>query len=347
MTSARPPSFARLAVLVLLALGAASCGGREESGPRWEPQAGTTLRTRVQQQTSQELVRLEIAIDGETLPPESVGAIEEVHAGRARRFARRFTELAREDVSTSSGPQGEVTQATTFSSPFQDRQVGFVWNPRERRHETVGVVGDEGVSLASEHLEGLQPVLDLSAFLPAAGGQPGDEWPVAPRALAQILQPGGDLGWVSNEEGRALPLDARSFAKNLQGIIHASYLEPEEDSEPGLARIGLSIRADSRFERDLPPAPDAPGPSTHSSVEIGYRLRGELRWDLEAGHAHDLSLSGKVFAQSTQTVLSGNGDDVFEQTDRLRFEGTTSIQVDVEAVTDSPVDESEAAQDAG
>lgn len=339
------------AVPVLLLVSATvACRPREESGPRWKPEAGVTLRTTVLQETSQELVQLEISIDGEPLPPEMVGDIgiridsssrvvcedvlDEVRGHDVQRFRRRFVELAREDVSTSQGPEGEAEQRTAFTSPLTGHGVAFVWNPRDRRFEPGAVPGEgpgAGPGPRKELLDGLTPELDLRAFLPAPGAHPGDEWPVSPRALAQVVQPGGDLAWTVADSGIAQVFDARRFADNLQGIVHAHYLAPEEGDDADVARVALSVRVDTRMEQDLPPELDEFGMPTHSTIEIGYRLTGELRWDLVRGHARDLELAGKVFAQSTQTVVGGEGEDVFEQTDRLRFEGTTTLRIVVEA----------------
>lgn len=306
-----------------------------------------TLRTTVHQETSQQLTRLEIAVDGEPLPAESVGeigiridstsqvvcedALGDVRDGQVQRFTRHFAELVRQDVSASEGPAGDVEQTTRFSSPLHGRDVAFVWNPRERCFDASAVPG-EGRGPSAEELAGLEAALDLRAFLPAPGAHPGDEWPVSPRALAQLVLPGGDLGWVVADSGIAQTFDARRFTDNLQGIVHAHYLEPESDDEAGVARIALSVRVDTAVEQALPPEQDDFGMPTHSALEIGYRLTGELRWDLTGGRARDLELTGEVFAQSTQTVLGGTGDEVFEQTDRLRFEGTTTLRVVVEAL---------------
>lgn len=129
---------------------------------------------------------------------------------------------------------------------------------------------------------------------------PGARWDADGADLRALFEPGGDLGWVAeDEEAEALLLP------EVQERVHEGELRLELEE---LVRVGgrraarVALRGELVRETvrpgDLESVPVVDGTATETE-RLRWDVEGELVWDVEAGAPLALRLQGPLSSRTT------------------------------------------------
>jgi hypothetical protein len=333
------PRFAT-ALLALVALGSPA----EEIAFRVA--AGTTLARTLKNEYSMQLESVTLTMDGEEVPAEALGefdiriehsesyavtdGFEAVAAGRPQRLRRTFEDLRGRQSSSYSSEEGEQDGAGDYESPLEGKTVVFSWNDESKRFDAAfaeGVEGDEAL------LADLDEDMDLRRLLPAGSVSEGESWEVDPHAFAAVLDPGGDLGL---EDGRAKggspdrSVKEAQFRANLSGTITATFQGTRTEDGIRQAVIALVCNTSTHAEEEIAGDEIPEGASGTERVEVRFKLEGQLRWDLEHGHALSFELSGENGYTSVQTIRDELDGESFVHSQTMVFSGESSFSMQVE-----------------
>ncbi len=310
-------AFLPLVVLVPLVLANDWAGDK----PTYQPKEGTTLSKRISIQNELELDDMSMELDGQDMS-EMAGQMEmslkvmtelsvtdEYQAlsdGRPTKLKRTFDEISSNTHISGSNPMtGAEEKDIPLASDLEGSTVVFSWDEDEATYSAAfdGEEGDEAL------LEDLEENLDLRGFLPSAEVAEGDSWEIPAEAVKAALAPGGDI--KLHPESDTDPMSGMNqFSQNdmigeLDGEFTAVYAGTREEDGPRVAVIKLKIEAKSardmtdsldgvqdKMKEDLPPGFEMDISALDGEYE--FEAEGELLWNLEAGHVHELHLSGEV-----------------------------------------------------
>ena len=236
--------------------------------------------------------------------------------GRATRISRTFETLSRQSQSEARWlPTGSVLvqEEREATSELEGLAVIFTWAEDEEKYAAQFVEEDEEED--KDLLEDLDADADLTWFLPESEVDEGDSWDLEVDAFLALTSPGGDTKIEPAGEVSLSPRLERErdelFKENLKGYITCTY----EGAEDGIATVAIEIDLESRFEHEL-----VPGMSQFFSSS--FELEGELRWNVEAGHASTLLLEGD---RELECDLHFDGNRVHDSA-----EGPVCIKVTIE-----------------
>jgi len=310
---------------------------RDEVALRFAPADEVVLMRTFDAEASYRLSTVTYAIDGEELETDgeladlrmefqehvtvrdTLGATED---GRPTTLVRAFEELAQE----TSWSAGEETSSSTSSSPFQGRRVRFT---RDDEDDTYTAEAADDKELESELADLLDEDMDLRLVLPEDEIEVGDEWNVDARLYVAFMWPSGLLEWQEGEEESSAEDRARNLQtiENLSGEGRARLAEIVEEDGQRIAVIALEldIATELEFEQEL-------GEETVTVTTVIERtLEGELRWDLEAGHAISAELEGEASRETTRSGEVENEEgESFTLTETERHEGTVRYRATIE-----------------
>ncbi len=310
------------------------------------PEDGTALTVVYVMTSESELVAVAIEIEGEE---QEVPAIEEgprvsltnrivvaddyeeLEGDRPTLLRRRFDELSRtRTVSPPDGEEVEVRQA----SDLEGHTVVFAWDEDEGEYE----VTDEDDELDESLLAGLREDMSLRTFLPEDEVEEGDSWEVDLDAYANVMWPGGELGF-RDEDADERDADREELSAGmraaLEGEVTATFEGFEEVDGVRVAVIAIAVEATSEAAVDAE-LPD--GREERRGYEIERSPEGRLLWNVEANRAHSLEMSGDASETvSTEGVLATQ-DAEFSFVRRHFFEGTITYEA---SFTDEDSEESE------
>lgn len=308
---------------------------RDEVALRFAPAEDTVLVRTFDAEASYRLSGMAYAVDGEELETdgelgdlrmefqEHVQVRDELGAsadGRPETLLRSFEELSQE----TSWSAGEETSASTSTSPFTNRRVRFTWDDEEERY-TAEAADDK--ELEAELAALLDEDMDLRLVLPEGEVEVGDAWDVDVRLYLAFMWPSGLLEWQEGEEEPSAEDRARNrqTIENLEGEGRARLAEIVEEDGRRIAVIALEldIETELEFEQEM-------GEQTITvTTEIERTLEGELRWDLEAGHALSATLEGEAARETTRSgELENEEGQSFTLTER--HEGTVRYRATIE-----------------
>lgn len=300
----------------------------------------TTLVRTLASTLSIELTSMALTLDGEELPAEALGefdmrverkeeyvvtdVFETVGGGRPLRWLRTFDQLGGNEHTRFSSEEGEDQNEREFESALEGQRVLFTWDEDSADFEAAFPAGTEG---DTELLAGLDADMDLLRFLPQGAVDEGDSWQVEPAAFACILDPGGDLALESEtDEAQDSADQDEQLRANLGGTIAATYRGTREQDGRRLAVIELVADTNTHAE-DSGPMEDDPESHATNRVEAEFRLRGELLWDLENGHAFALELSGENEFRMVQTLDGQLEGESYEQVQTMVFAGNSDYSM--------------------
>ena len=108
-----------------------------------------------------------------------------------------------------------------------------------------------------------------------------------------MISPGGELsfdrsGQLEDDEGEML---SRLLEENLVGEFSATFAGVRRTSERELAVIELACNLWTEGEESTW---DEEGYPRHMSMTMAFDLKGQLLWDLDAGHFHTLEMGGEL-----------------------------------------------------
>ncbi len=335
-------SLPRLALAPLALLALCSSSVREEIVFRVP--ADTTLERSVKNAYSMQLESMAFSMDGEEVPADAFGEVEiqiehsEVYVvtdafeamadGRPQRLRRTFQELGGQERSSFSSEGGDESDDSGYESVLEGKTVVFTWNGEAGRFDATfaeGIEGDEAL------LAELDEDMDLRRLLPTGSVSEGDTWSIEPGAFACILDPGGDLGLEDAEgEEQDTSVQDAELRANLAGTITATYKGMREEDGVQQAVIALEFDTHTHAEQALGPEEVPEGASGTGRVEVRFLLEGELRWDLEHGHALSFELSGENELTTIQTITGEYEGESLEHAQTMVFSGETSYSMRVE-----------------
>lgn len=188
-------------------------------------------------------------------------------------------------------------------SPLEGKSVVFTWVPEEQEYGRYydALEGEE------EHLPALAPDTDLGRLLPAAPVRVGETWKVDAQALRDVIAPAGTLHFKAGKSfdrllGRALTAGVgggleQAFGGESDGGVTLVLEGLEERDGAQVARISLAVRAkygkdQTDFSRENMARREEERGARFISNHLVLELdgKGELLWDLRAGHALQLEL---------------------------------------------------------
>lgn len=332
------------AALLALAL-SAPLGGSEL---RFEPQ-GNLVR-RFTERSRFELAALTELASGEELPAEQlefscridrelelVDAFGELVDGRPQHVARRF-ETATKALEIELALEGfEELYDGEFASPVEGESVRLEWDEDEGAH-----IARSEDGLDPLHLERLREDCDLRALLPPEGIAEGGRWTISGERLRDLLAPGGALLFTAEElpdgpYGALTPVDlvATSFlttadaARELDGEARLVWIESE--GAQAVIELELELELSGSMDEELAWLADQLGAGGKSDVALDYAWslegRGQLVWELEAGHFQGLELRLEGALQLEMQWAGANGPEAREGM-RVELETTTELRAE-------------------
>ncbi|MCY2959549.1 MAG: hypothetical protein NTY35_05225 [Planctomycetota bacterium] len=267
-----------------------------------------------------------------------------VEGGAPKKLKRTFDSLS-SDVATSMkmeimGQSRDQDSNVSAASELEGKSVLFTWDAEKKEYKRAfdPTGGEEKL------LEGLREDMDLRALLPSGEVKEGEEWEIEPKALVDVLAPGGNLALKPKEGGEAAGMGmgssgmenmAEMFGDDLEGKSKAQFTGMREVDGVQMAVVKLTIAMKAKTDMtervreqmkkgDLPPEVEG---MEFESVDIEYALEaeGELLWNVGGGHFHSLDLSGTTSFKSAQSMaIKVQGRDMkIDQS--MEFSGTTTL----------------------
>jgi hypothetical protein len=334
-------------MLVRFLLVAASLVALDRLGPKDElvfaPAAGTTLARTLESRYVLDLESFEMTLNDEAVPPGALGkfelhiehsehygvtdTFEALGAGRPERLRRSFDELGGREATRTATDDGEQNDGSDYASVLAGKVVVFTWNESAGRCDAAFATDSEGDSAL---LAGLEEDLDLRRLLPSAAVSPGDTWELDGSVFQGILGPGGDLALEPEDDEEyadTTQVDAEMRA-NMGGTIHATYRGIEEEGGARYARIELALETKTHAEDRM--EADADGTSGTNGTAVEFRLAGELRWDVEHGHALSLELGGDYDVTLSYEMRGEMDGESFAQVQTMKLGGEIHLTSRVE-----------------
>lgn len=287
------------------------------------PKAGTTVTKTFTTVTEMELEDAEVLMGGQPAPiGEAEMAMESTLSitvsdtygpmadGQLEKLSRTFDSIGHEtEMDMTMGMAQEM--AVEGTSPLEGKTVEFVWNEKDGEYEITFAEGEEG---EPEDLEGLDIEMDLTGLLPDEDISVGESYEIDTMALAQIISPGGDPAFEMEVDGSAGggPVPGADpgqmgdfsafFQDTLEGDASGKLVEIRDADGVKVAVIELEFDvtgsadltemvAESMQNNDELP----PGVSMdvdRMEMAMTYEAKGELLWNLDAGHVHSLEIEG-------------------------------------------------------
>ncbi|MEX1025888.1 MAG: hypothetical protein WD226_12515 [Planctomycetota bacterium] len=262
----------------------------------------------------QDLTELFGAIEA-SLESENVVVVTDVYAamddGRPKRLERTFDSLSA-TTSISASAAGEGSDDTSeIDSPLEGETVVFTWNPELSEYDVRYAddsAGDEAL------LAGLSEDMDLRAFLPGREIEVGDSWEIELEQLGSTLMPGGNLGW-GGDEVDSMDFDAFAemfedgFAGLADDLLHGTctltFASLSDVEGIKIANMDLTIEIDGTADmsqlltesiEEIVEQQDVAPDITVQRADVFLEFSGEgkLAWNLTAGHAHSLYVTGDL-----------------------------------------------------
>jgi hypothetical protein len=322
--------------------------------PSYTPKAGNTVTKSYTVEGELELEDMSLEVNGQDVSAMAgqlemamktqmkltvTDTYEAMGAGRPAKLKRSFDEISSSThVSQSNPMMGDQESDIPLTSELEGRTVVFTWDDAAADFE-MAFATDEG---DPELLTGLAEDLDLRGFLPPGEVADGDTWQIPAEAVKNVLAPGGDLSLRPETMGEMMGMD--QFSQNdlvgeLEGDFEATYGGTREEDGVQVAVIKLKIDASSaqdltermsgireQMKEQLPEGADVDVDISAFDSEYEYEAEGELLWNIAAGMAHALHLSGEVrviMDISMSMSMAGQGEQAMEISQTLA--GTSTI----------------------
>jgi hypothetical protein len=231
--------------------------------------------------------------------------------GRPKELLRSFETLEEHEVNHRSMPGSEPEDTDeTRESELVGHTLRFAWNEESESYDVtwVGEAGDE------ELLAGLEEDMDMRALLPGGPVSAGDTWELECKAVLGAMPPGGRLGFPEDDE------DEFDFEEAFEGTAGATYAGIREEDGVRLAVIEIELEGKAETTKEEEGATQ----EFVLAVECDY----ELLWDLAAGHARSLEVTGGIGA----AILISSKVEVEGQVVPLEIEIELSGEIEMSAV---------------
>jgi len=304
------------------------------------PAAGMTLQRTHRTGFALELESMSLSFDGEEVPAEYLGEMEgsllneetrvvtdhfaEVAEGRATRLVRHFDTLAGKDTRTFEG--GEEPEEVLLTSALEGRSVVFAWSAEAEGYEREFAEGEDG---DVELLEGLEEDMDLRTLLPDGEVEPGASWELEPQVYGGLIEPGGDLALLAEDEESA---GNGELEENADGTVRATFVEVREQSGVRVAAVRLEFDLETYMDEPVTEEEEEDIPAMEGTwrTALAVEAAGELLWDLEHGHALALEIEGTLTMTMTQDLRGEMDGESLEQKMEMVFRGPLTIALQIE-----------------
>jgi len=294
------------------------------------PAEGNSLTKTFTSEFDMSLDELDMTMNGEPMPVEieidmNIVAVSstvvtdefvELGKGMPTKLIRSYDEIG----STTSmsmemsvmGTDQSQDEDRDSSSELEGESVVFDWN-EEKSEFAVSFPKDSESD--EELLEGLEEDMDFRALLPDGDVSEGDEWKLDPAVAVDILAPGGNLKLVPedmSEEMEALMGgmggnemgDLRDWLEGeIEGSVTCTYVGMREVDGTSLALIEFAVNINTAVDmtdKVLEKMDEVPMPQgaevelDHMDIEFEMEAKGQLFWNVKAGHFHSFELTGST-----------------------------------------------------
>ena len=264
--------------------------------------------------------------------------------GRPTHMKRTFTDLGgggKLRFGPESGPRTREEEAV-LTSPMRSRTVDLVWIPEESSWSRCW----SQLEADEVWLAGLEGDSDLLQLLPPNEVSVGDTWEIPLTAVRSVLAPGGNTlitPRTRNVFSRTVEIGvggdfSELLSTDLSGSFRARLAEVREEGASRLARIELaleslhSIADRTELWRTSMPVEEKREKARLIGAFLEHALdaKGELVWDLTAGHARSLKLSGNERFVTTLTKDLAGPNGTARMDAQSTFAGTLSLDFTVE-----------------
>lgn len=216
------------------------------------------------------------------------------------------------------GQRNEREQNMRSKSALTGRKVLFAWDSEKNAFTKSFQPEDDEPAL----LAGLQEDMDLRALLPRGEVAPGDTWDVDLKDFHSVMMPGGNVSLVpetTDAESMKMGGGGQSLSQligpELTGSVRATLASVKEIEGVPCARIDLEVQLHSQVDmtesaRKAVEEGEAPDGIEIAKIDVEFALdgKGELVWDLSAGHFRTFELSGRTSIKtSVHTKVEVNG----------------------------------------
>lgn len=264
--------------------------------------------------------------------------------GAPKKLKRRFDELG-SNVSMSMkmevmGESHDQDKSVKAKSQLAGKTILFTWDADAKEYKTAFDPAEDNADL----LKGVKEDMDLRALLPENEVKEGEEWDINVKGLASIFGPGGNLSLVPDEKdaegmdpGMTSGMSSMSemLGDLLEGEAKGKFTGMREVSGTKMAVIKVTVKISSSkdmtdvvaeaMKKTKMPA-EMEMKFDHMDIDLKIECEGELVWDLAAGHAHSLELSGPVHINMDMAMkISPPGQGAMSLEQRMEMSGTSSL----------------------
>lgn len=275
---------------------------------------------------------------------------ESMADGQPSRMQRTFEtikiDISGETVMDMMGETQEETLAGEGSSALEGMTVLF--NLKDGEYQKTWPKDEEG---NDELLEGLVEDVSLRTLLPTEEVAEGESWDIEPKALIELLAPGGnlsmDLEMTGGDDAMNMGPDADMMSNmremlsgELEGTFTGKLSGYREVEGARLAVIELEIELDcttdmvdlfrEQMEESLPP--EAGIEMDVSSVDVSYVFEGsgELLWDASNGHMAGLTMEAETAMSMEMIIGMDAGGQQMDMEMSIEMSGVIRVEVGVE-----------------
>ncbi len=353
MRHTRPLLIAALAAPVLLAF----------SMPRdtiaFHPSEGTTITKTFTHKAEMTLDDMEILMNGQENPmmPEMETESTEVSIvvvtdkyvatedGVPMTLLRTFDEISHDSKSLVAmemlGESQDFDLEGEGTSALEGKTVAFKMEEGDYEKSFVEDEGDEQL------LEELTEDMDLRVFLPDGDVSKGDSWDVDAGRLRDFLFPGGDLSIDIESIGDEPPSpgmdpshspSANKIWGEIEGDATATYTGTRDVDGTSVAVIEIEIDIEtandlSEFFSEMMGDILSEGMEMDVSsvdMEVSMTGKGELLWNVRAGHIYSFDMSGEIALTSDSAMEMDMGGQTISIEESTSMSGTYVTTVTVE-----------------
>ena len=272
-------------------------------------------------------IKMEMDIDS-TSEVEVTDQYVAMGAGQPQELRRTFDAIGQTGsfaMEMEMMPNGGQEMDITSSSELEGKSVTFEWNEESKEYE-VAWHESEG---DDELLEKLTEDMDLRVLLPAGSVAEGDTWEIDVTKLNTVLAPGGDMKLVPelDEEAQQFPGMQGGMGEgfgemlgdSIEGTASGEFKGMQDLEGVNVAAIAIKLDIESsndmteQIKEQMSEMPEEMGEVDldYADVELDIEAEGTLYWNVDAGHAHMLELSGSMtMIMDTAMKMSPGGQEM-------------------------------------
>ncbi|MEM6674322.1 MAG: hypothetical protein AAF726_15865 [Planctomycetota bacterium] len=356
MNRTAPALAASLALPLLVAF---SVNGADKIA--FAPSEGTVVIKKFVATTVMEMDDMSMTMNGESNPamPEIEMAMEMVNNitvtdeygpitdGQPAKLTRTYdaidAELEMDVTMNMMGNEDTQSPSGAGSSELEGSTVTFTWDGDAGEYEVAYAEGEEG---DSDLLDGLVEDMDLRSLLPEDELSEGESYDIELAKLVDVLAPGGDLKLDMEVDGESAAMgpdaqmmqDYRRFFEDLlEGEATGTYTGTRDVGGAKVAVIELDIDIDasadmSDMAAEMMGGQDIPAEMSIDRMDVNmtYAGKGEMLWNLSAGHVHSLDMKADITIGMDMAMGMDMGGQTMDIGMEMAMSGTVNSQVTTE-----------------